>query len=1016
MKKKIFALCSIFVFCFQLFAATGSLAGEKDLRVVKTKWFDIIYPQKCELSAELLYTNADRIYDEVADQYGMTPQFRMPLVITPAVECLNAYYNPIPYNHIVLYDTSFLGVEELAVFSDGILSVFRHELTHAVTLNMRNGFWNAIGKTFGDIANIGLGMISTGFLEGATVTSESASGEGRLNDEYAKHPVKQAKIEGEFPGYYDVQGASELSPGGAPYYFNGAFHLWLQQMYGMEKYAKFWYKMVNVQSLGVTNAFKKVYGFKLKTAWKMFEESYEVPNVPSNPVAAGQVDDFFEKNAAEYSRLNDAGALYSSLTSSEKRIVWIDSYGKRVLFVDRENLGNEKIKPKKLFNLYGAYDAKLSKDGNMLAVSCFSDSALEVKAVVQIYNFETKQLFKVKENGLKDAAILSKDGEYYLVASKFETPYNSVKIYKIEFEKNRIRGLSLVSEKTLPLNVMEVNFVDFADGTFAYVQQDELSFSICVCDFDFNLIYKYDAPEERMVIRSLSGDGDNLLFSWAKKGTLPRFGILETDSGKMQLSSADVSGGVFSPVAFGGEVVYVGNFFHQNRLFRFSLDGTMGTALDVPQVIQNNANKGDNGDSPRSSTASRDNGDSPRCSLDSVKFNPLKYFTKGIFIPVSLYSTEYFGCNTSYTNETASSILGATYITANPWTDGTNDLYQLTAGYNLFNSSFGIEFTANQNADTSMLQTTTDVKTEFDQHGWKQSGLTFTLGSRIQIGKISEIKLQNQAKANIGRQDKRDYDVQLMDMYDFTRYPELLGCCAAVNKTVYYALNDVITIGYDNIHKTGPGRYEYAGIYAGFALGYWYDASIEERPVEFSNGFNTAFSFTGYIPRLLPFESEFRYTTNQPTKINLDLLPSTTIYGNTKPVTGDLGVSLFDVETETVLFGYNFQETLPFFTGLFINNLYISYGYAGSLAVLLSYTKTGWQLLNLPYYMNCLTNGNVCYLDSIYLKASVEFTPNIGRLANSGLKMNLYGQLNCGIHCSHSYEMFNFQCGFQSSF
>jgi hypothetical protein len=192
LRKKLITALLLTLLCAAMSAHGGMLSGEKKLRVVKTQWFDIIYPERCETSAAILYEKADGVYEEVTAQYGLTPAFRMPVVITPAVDQFNAFWTAVPYNHIAIYDTGSSGSSELAVFSETLLSTFRHELTHAVTFNMKNGFWRAMGKVFGDEFAPGMLTVTTGMAEGATVASESAAGEGRLNDEYAKHYVKQA--------------------------------------------------------------------------------------------------------------------------------------------------------------------------------------------------------------------------------------------------------------------------------------------------------------------------------------------------------------------------------------------------------------------------------------------------------------------------------------------------------------------------------------------------------------------------------------------------------------------------------------------------------------------------------------------------------------------------------------------------------------------------------------------------------------------------------------------------------
>ncbi len=48
--KKLISILAVFFVCtqFMLSAHSGMFTGEKNLRIVKTKWFDIIYPACCE--------------------------------------------------------------------------------------------------------------------------------------------------------------------------------------------------------------------------------------------------------------------------------------------------------------------------------------------------------------------------------------------------------------------------------------------------------------------------------------------------------------------------------------------------------------------------------------------------------------------------------------------------------------------------------------------------------------------------------------------------------------------------------------------------------------------------------------------------------------------------------------------------------------------------------------------------------------------------------------------------------
>ena len=90
------AFCS--AFCFD-----GVLSGTKgELHVVKTKYFDIIFPEECSETAEKIAGVADDYYREIASKLGYEPYQRFPVTITKQVEYVNAYFSMAPYNHIVI--------------------------------------------------------------------------------------------------------------------------------------------------------------------------------------------------------------------------------------------------------------------------------------------------------------------------------------------------------------------------------------------------------------------------------------------------------------------------------------------------------------------------------------------------------------------------------------------------------------------------------------------------------------------------------------------------------------------------------------------------------------------------------------------------------------------------------------------------------------------------------------------------------------------------------------------------
>ena len=991
MQKNVLKKCNILILlillCAQLSAHSGMLSGEKKLLVAKTKWFDIIYPLRCEESAAILFEKADLVYEEVTAQYGLIPSFRMPVVITPAVENFNAFWTSVPYNHIAIYDTGASGAGGLAVFSETLLSTFRHELTHAVTYNMKNGFWRGIDMFFGDCVAPGMFSVTTGMAEGATVTSESAAGEGRLNDEYAKHYVKQAKIEDQFPAYHDVSGSADVLPGGAPYYFNGAFHDWLQKKYGMAAYAEFWYRVVNGKNFTISGAFKKSFGIKLKKAWQLFEEDYEVPALAANPVEAGLVQDFFDPSENEYSQLNNAGSYYTSLTAAGDRLVWLDNYGGRVF---SRQAGDEDFT--KLFSLRGITGVRLSNDGRFLAVSYLSENAATEKARVKIYDFENGSFYSVKESGLKESALVKSGDSWYLVSQKYFAQHYSIVIQKLLMAgtSGRISGTEKYAEVSFDAEINPFAFTPLADGTFAYLKKDCLSYSLCTSSVEGELLGQYDFADG-MVVHSLSfneKDNNTFYFSYAQKGTLPRLGKVNAAFDEISLSTKDISGGVFEPLYWDGKVVYIGEFFRQSRLLTMQATSLRGSGSEKRRqtnpnfedfVAQEDKEAAEDEEEnltedflmPETTAA-------PDIYQYSKPYNPFPYLIHGVFIPYTDYQTDYIGPDIVKAANAKSFFLGASYITANPWTAGASDLFTLAAGWDIYGNTFGSSLKINKGTSTSLLNSQTEVKTEFNKEGWKQSGINFGLSSVFGLGNISQIGISNTASAFLGQK-----------------------------KELFYSLSDVATLQFSTIRRAGPGRFENKGFALAVSYGRWYDASITGPSIEYIDESALAAGAMVCIPHILPFESKYGFTYNVPLTLTAKLLPTDSIYGYAyigkdveKVFTGKV---VFDAKVEAVGFSMDIQKAIPWLTAVYLNDFSVSAGYAATGTAGYA-TKDGFQTANLGDYFPAIADGRGYYLDSVYIKANLDLTPNIGLLASSAYKTGFYAIYSYTLHSVRKLE------------
>ena len=994
MKRFLAVLLCSFLWINFSFAYDGFFSGEEELFVVKTQWFDIIYQQSSEDAAKILFEKADAVYEDIAGDYGIEPQFRMPVVITSAVEEFNAYWSSYPYNHIVIYDTA--AIDDLKVFSESLISTFRHELTHAVSYNLRSPLLQKIDRIFGDPVTPAPLILTSGWAEGATLTNESKNGEGRLNDEYAMHMVKQAKIEGQFPHYADIQGASDLYPFGAFYYFNGAFADYLQKTYGMEKYARFWYLCVNFGGLTAKGIFKKAYGLNLYDVWAEFVESLKIP----------PLEDIHPSDVCN----NNSGAVYSSLTASQKGIAFIEKKSSSVYFIKKGEL--EKKDPVKLFYNPEVSDIRFSADGNFLLVDVVRENSAAAKKSINIYSLETGLWFCMKESGLQDGCIISNDGKYYLVCHSFISQQNSIKIFSLNFDKSgkKILSASELLKVDFPLDVMPYSFTDTKDGNFAFIKRTGMEQSICLCDLQGNILKEYSAPENRMVMRYLSYDGENLLFSWTKPGSLPRLGKLllknsEEDGGEMFfLQDFDVSGGVYWPGAIGGaeNLYYIASFYRQNKLFAGQLACVKAVAAgEANSTEELNATEESNSTEKSNSVA-----DSSSPLFAAQKYKPLDYYSQGLLLPFSQVTSA------SYNPESEVSyplFWGLTYISSNPWTKG---FLTLSAGYGFATNSAGVSAAYSSGTDTSVFNYSVTASSEFDRHFWKQASFDFNVSSILPFGNISYIIFSNDIFAHYGRSNKTADENEVYK----------IGYLASDDMANYFYANDTFSVTYTNVHKAGPGRYEKVGIKASALCSYILNARNIPFKEVYQNGGQAGFYTSAYIPKLLPVENLFRYTYNLPSKISLYLFArQNKVYSLVEDylsmdvsrlTTSNLPVyTAASIQTETILFGYDIQKAIPGIRALFANDFNVSFVYTGGFITPDDLYKQNWKFFHLNDFISRIQAKEMNYSYYLSLKSSIGLTPNFGGLASSSNKMMIFAQISW-----LSSNKLVFDCGLDVSF
>ena len=943
--KKAFSFLFLFLSLLPLWSHEGSMAGAGKLRVSQTKYFDIIYGEKNLQTAEILYENADAVFEELAAAYGIEPYFRMPVVITATVQQFNAYYSDSPFNRIVIYDTA--QIEDLAVFSQTLLSTFTHELTHALTYNLKSKGMIIASKIFGDVISGHYITVTNGMAEGATVSYESSGGEGRLNDPYILQMLRQAKLEGQFPSYSDVKGASDSYPRNSFYYFNGAFAEYLQQNYGMQKYAEFWYRCINVKNITTAGAFKKTYGIKLNKAWKAFEEALEIPEVAgADPIATGQAIDFFDNTKGTYSIENNSGSIYKNLCVSSTGFAYFDDSCNAVYFVPK----GQDEKPQRLFFQDYLDSINFSSDGRFLVVSYYNAVAATIKHCAKLYDFKYKKIISLKGTNYVCPTVIFTNGHYYFVSQQYESQKYSIVVEELNTDSQvSLWGNTVVH--TFDIEQVPSDFTDLGNGQFAFILKSALDYSICISDVSFSQIKEYPVPKENLKLRDLSASSNKLLFSWATKDTFPRLGYLDLTNGDYFLMQENISGGVYSPVEVNGHIYYTAQFYKQNRLLELAepniqpfdkfvnhegeVSVTSKETLVVPEPVE---------------------GPLLNTPLPYTNFSPFRYAFEGILLPVG-------GLNSQIPT------LGFTYLTSLPW---YASITMLSGGYD-FQTKKGIFSLSYQSGtDTDLLQYAINSSFSVDKFGFNDFTGNATVTSGFDFARTSAVLFTLQADINYGKLNNEADNLFLNSMQ--------LGA-----------------VSWTNAHYSGAGTYEKAGITLTAALVHSYETILGQTDNQSPHSFDVELDAAVYIPKLIPILCIDNYTYNLPVKIKTNLFSLS-----------ESDLRLAKINAETVLFGYDIQKAIPFLSAFYMNDVILTLQYIGGFDYASSedYSRD-WHFLYAADYLEQLKSGSLYYKDYAIIKISLGFTPNIGAFANPQLRNNLYCSWTFGKKQNLPQNIFN---------
>ncbi len=609
------------VLIFLLFVSFEAIFAS-NLLEVETTHFTIIYDESCEESAAVIASCCEDTYNYLCSLFHVDPDLHLPVILTSKVKVLNAYFTPSPSNHIVLYNV-IADKGSLTSFSETLTSIFKHELTHAFTMNLRSSFWQGLANIFGDSVNPSTFLYSyQSMTEGIAVATESLDGYGRMNDLYSYRIVYQAKLEGKFPSWIEISGARDTYPSSLlPYIFGGAFLTYLCDTYGTDAVYEIFVKFGRINWFKDTaKIIEDTIGVKFKTLWADFYESIEVP---SNLVKSSKLE--------SYANLGSFDGIKALQDGS---IIFHDgaSFGLYTLTSDLS-------KSSKLCDVLSYADEySVSQDGVKLLIPYVLENSNCVKIMTRDGKILKTFIFYDKD---ARGGVFTDIGVLLYVAKGQET---FLELYDNNYE--------FISSVSLGYGAVASSLTNCKDGRVAFIYTLNGEDNIAILNLQDMSIELYESPNPmRIFSLSLSsGTEENLLsFTWFptvlsllemensenNSPILGGYGEFILNDGSFRLSKANVNGGVNAPLRLNETVLFSSNLYEGAVLNTISVE-----ALNLEEKV-----------STSHFTLEAQSFDSSKLEVltSSKKYNAFEHMTDGALLPLGSYIDVMNGAGLTWT-------------------------------------------------------------------------------------------------------------------------------------------------------------------------------------------------------------------------------------------------------------------------------------------------------------------------------------------------------------------------------
>jgi hypothetical protein len=580
-KRKFIYVCVLF-FLATAISSAQNFKAFRSLRIIKTEHFDIIFPEESASTANTLAGFAEETYHELSRLLGINLYKRIPVVITPDTDQFNGYMMSVPSPHIVMFDTP-MDIESFN-YEHNLRGLFLHELTHAFSLSSRPPALETMSRIFGSWASPTLFTTPLFMVEGVTVSFESLTGFGRANDPLVKQELRQAIHEKNVLTPFQFSGVYDLAPRQASYYeYGGLFSAYLQQRYGMEKYAELWKLLgaeydfsFTIYNSGFYQSFKNVYEISFVEVWNNFLENISLDNIRENPQSI---------NFSSQKRFINA------LTSSSSEIFFANHYDRELL---RYNPQTQEIK--KVMNMDSAvHDIAISPDEKNILLSSYRYKGALAAAVVSEYNLSSGLSTGRKWEHIARGQYF-RDGIIGLASNLHNT--NIVFRNAAGIEEVLLRG----NEELMYTTPYAVN-----QNWIIYVRALKGFRELCMYNYETKKEYVLQSNLEDDIlrwkyIRNLRVSNGKVMFAYNHDDRMYKLGVIDlsqfTEEDSVMnavFSSIDFSGGVFFPSHIDGEIFYRGFFSSEDKLMQFpeKIDALSGVKTEII-LIPNDENLEEN--------------------------------------------------------------------------------------------------------------------------------------------------------------------------------------------------------------------------------------------------------------------------------------------------------------------------------------------------------------------------------------------------------------------------------------